>query len=174
MVSKFSTDRAIDRLPIQSNASIEQVRVNASRLGEDALVQACQDELRTRGSLNLTREDAEQAVKISTTVAGKTLSEVIEIAFKEVPAKPEEVLILRWILQHPGTSHAELGNVYRNGDLSLVIGHLIYDRFGYFRPMLTGPIQSDLLLARDKTSGRMCYTLRPEALMAFSALGIMG
>jgi hypothetical protein len=89
-----------------------------------------------------------------------------------VPAKPEERLILKWIWQHPGGSHADLGSFYGGGELSLVIGHLIYYRFGYFRPMLTGPIQSDLLLARDKTSGRMCYTLRPEALAAFSALGI--
>jgi len=126
-----------------------------------------------RGSLNLSEADAEQTSKISAKVAGKALSEVIEIAFKEVPAKPEEILILGWISQHPGTSHAELGTVYRNGDLSLVIGHLIYYRFGYFRPFLTGPIQSDLLLARDKSSGRMCYTLRPEALTAFTALGIL-
>jgi hypothetical protein len=172
-VSKFNPESAIDRLPRQSNASIEQVLANARRLGFEVLVQAAQDELRARGSLTLTKEDAEQTAKISAKVADKALSEVIEIAFKEVPAKPEELLILRWISQHPGTSYTEIGKVYRNGDLSLVIGHLIYYRFGYFRPMLTGPIQSDLLLERDKTSGSVCYTLRPEALMAFTALGIM-
>ncbi len=172
-VNPLQVNGAIDRLPRQSNASVEQVLANARRLGIEPLVQACQDELRTRGSLNLSTADAEQTSKISAKIAGKALSEVIEIAFKEVPAKPEELLILRWISQHPGTSHAELGTVYRNRDLSLVIGHLIYYRFGYFRPMLTGPIQSDLLLVRDKSSGRMCYTLRPEALTAFNALGML-
>ena len=59
------------------------------------------------------------------------------------------------ISEHPGTSHAEIGTVYKNRDLSLVIGHLIHYRFGYFRPLLTGAIQSDLLLERDKTSGKI-------------------
>jgi hypothetical protein len=175
-MNKFSVvqvNDAIARLSRQSNASIEQVLVNARRLGTEPLVQACQDELRMRGSLNLSKADAEQTSDISARVAGKALSEVIEIAFKEVPAKPEERLILSWISQHPGTSHAEIGTVHKSGDLSLVIGHLIYYRFGYFRPMLTGSIQSDLLLERDRSSGRVCYTLRPEALAAFSALGIL-
>ena len=171
--SSAQVNGAIDRLPRQSNASIAQVLANARRLGIEPLVQACQDELRTRGSLNLTKEDAERTSEITVRVAGKTLSEVIEIAFKEVPAKPEEILVLRWISQHPGGSHANLGKVYGGGELSLVIGHLIYYRFGYFRPMLASPIQSDLLLQRDKTSGRMCYTLRPEALIAFGNLGIL-
>jgi hypothetical protein len=172
-MNKFNAAQAIDRLPRQSNASIKQVLENARRLGIEPLIQACLDELRTRGSLNLTKEEAERTSEISAKIASKTLSEVIEIAFKEVPAKPEELLILRWISQHPGTSHAEIGKVYRSGDLSLVIGHLIYYRFGYFRPMLVNPIQSDLLLQRDKTSGKVCYTLRPEAIVAFNTLGIL-
>jgi hypothetical protein len=47
-------DDAIARLSRQRNESIERVLVNAR------LVQACQDELRMRGSLNLSTEDAEQ------------------------------------------------------------------------------------------------------------------
>jgi hypothetical protein len=146
MVKPFSSDqirRAIDRLPQQSNASVKQVLENANRLGIEPLVQACQAELRVRGALNLSREAAEQWSQISSRIAGKDLSEVVEIAFREVPAKPEERLILKWIWQHPGGSHADLGGFYGGGELSLVIGHLIYYRFGYFRPMLTGLIQSD-------------------------------
>lgn len=166
-------DAAIGRLPRQSSASIKQVLANASRLAENMIVQACEDELRTRGALDLSRESAEQASEISIRIAGKVLAEVIEIAFTEVPAKPEEHLILRWISQNPGTSQAEIGSVYRNRDLSLVIGHLIRYRFGYFRSMLAGPIQSDLLLERDTTSGKVRYTLRPEARIAFNALGML-
>jgi hypothetical protein len=165
---------AIARLPQQSNASISQVLVNARRLNSDPLVQACQDELQARGSLNLNEADAKHAAGISAKTAGRSLSEVIEIAFKEVPAKPEELLILRWIAQHPGTSYAAILKVYGKNDLSLVIGHLIYYRFGYFRPLLNGPIQSDLLLHRDNASGKVCYTLRPEAVEALSAVGILG
>ena len=135
-------------LPVR-NTSIEQALVNARRLDIKALVEACQYELRARGSLNLPTAEAERTSTISAKVAGKALSEVIELAFNDVPAKPEEVLILRWISEHPGASHAEIGVVYGRRDLSLVIGHLIYYRFGYFRTMLFSPIQSDLLLERD-------------------------
>jgi hypothetical protein len=165
-------NKAIDRLPRQSNASVEQVLVNARRLGMMTLAQACQDELRTRGgSLTLTKEDAEQAASVSSRIYGKPLSEVIQIAFTEVPPKPEELLIIRWIWKNPGTSYAEIEKVYTNGDLSLVIGHMVYYRFGYFRSLLASPIQSDLLLERGKIpGGRVCYTLRPEAIDAFTAL----
>ena len=162
--------KAIDRIPHQSNASVEQVLANARRLGMATLVRACQHELRTRGSLTLTKEDAEQAARLSARIAGKALSEVIQIAFTEVPAKAEERLIIKWIWQHPGTSYADLEHIYRNGDLSLVIGHLVYNRFGYFRSLITSSTQSDLLLERDRTSGWVCYRLRPEARTAFSAL----
>lgn len=162
---------AIERLPRQSSASIKQVLVNAQRLLETLIVEACQDELRTRGSFDLTAEAAEQACKISARIDGRALAEVIEIAFTEVPAKPEEQVILRWISEHPGTSQAEIGGVYKSRDLNLVLGHLIYYRFGYFRPLLSGPVQSDLLLDRDMTSGKVRYTLRPEASTAFSAMG---
>jgi uncharacterized protein (DUF4415 family) len=172
--SAMGIANAIARLPQQSNASVSQVLVNARRLNSDSLVQACQDELQVRGSLNLNEADAKRAAGISAKTAGRTLSEIIEIAFKEVPAKPEELLILRWIAQHPGTSYATILNAYGKNDLSLVIGHLIYYRFGYFRPLLNGPIQSDLLLDRDNSSGKVCYTLRPEALEALSTVGILG
>jgi hypothetical protein len=167
------TQVAIDRLPRQATRSVEQVLVNARRLGLEPLVQACQEELRARGSLILTAAEAELSATVSARVAGKGLAEVIKIAFTEVPAKPEEILILRRISQHPGISHSELLKVYGRGDLSLVIGHMVYYRFGYFRPTLTSSVQSDILLERDSTSGKVCYTLRPDAAEAFAALGIL-
>jgi len=61
-VSLAQVNSVIDRLPRQSNMSIEQVLANSRRLKIDALIQACQEELQTRGSLNLsTTTDAEQA-----------------------------------------------------------------------------------------------------------------
>jgi hypothetical protein len=169
--SKLDPSKAIDRLPGQSNASIEQVLANARRLSMVTLVEACQDELRTRGSLTLSKEDAEQAASVSSRISGKALSEVIQIAFTEVPAKPEELLIIRWIWKNPGTSYAEIKKIYQSGDLSLVIGHLVYRRFGYFRSLITTPTQSDLLLERGKIpGGKVCYTLRAEAIDAFTAL----
>jgi hypothetical protein len=167
------TQVAIDRLPRQATRSVEQVLVNARRLGLEPLIQACQEELRARGSLVLSEDDAKLAATVSARVAGKAVGEVIRIAFTEVPAKPEEILILRGISRHPGISHAELLKVYGRGDLSLVIGHMVYYRFGYFRPMLATSVQSDILLERDSTSGKVCYTLRPDAVEAFAALGVL-
>jgi hypothetical protein len=116
-------EAAITKLPRQSNSSIDQVLANAQRLKIDVLVEACREELRTRGSLILTTADAERIAKIESRIADLALRDVIEIAFREVPPKPEEILILRWIAAHPGTSYAELLKVYGRNDLSLVIGH---------------------------------------------------
>jgi hypothetical protein len=170
--SAAQINTAVARLPRQSNASIGQVLINARRLGIEPLAEACEAELRTRGALVLTQAEAERTADIGAGQEGKALAEVIEIAFRDVPPRPDELQILTWIWQHPGTSYSDIGTVYKNKDLSLVIGHLVYHRFGYFRPLLGGPVQSDLLLERDKTSGKMCYTLRPEAVEAFRALGL--
>ena len=131
-VNAGQVDAAISRLPLQSNASVEQVLANALRLKLTVLVEACREELRSRGSLILTAADVGQIAKIEARVLNMTLRDVIEIAFREVPPKEEEVLILRWIASHPGTSYTELLKVYGRNDLSLVIGHLVYHRFGYF------------------------------------------
>jgi len=168
-----NVNAAIARLPRQSNASVEQVMANAHRQGLEALADACREELHVRGSLTLDASGAVQAAKISDRVAGKVLREVIRIAFEEVPAKAEERLIISWLAQHPGMSYQELYGVYGKGDLSLVIGHLVYYRFGYFRPMLKGKTQSDVLIERDSTAPSVRYTLRPDAIAAFAALGLL-
>lgn len=162
--SEQQVDRAISRLSSGSNRSINQVMENARTGGSARLVEACEDELATRGSLDLTREGAERAAEISARTAAMELAQVVELAFREVPAKPEEITILRWIASHPGTSAAETEKAYGVRDTSLVIGHIIYHRFGYFRPFLQGKTQSDLLLKRTMIDGRMHYSIRPELL----------
>ena len=164
---------ALARLPQQASESVKATLENARRAGLDALVAACEQELRVRGSLTLNAADAAQAARVSAAVAGKSLQEVTEIAFREVPANREEVLIIRWIAQHPGTSFREVRAIHGKDDLSLVIGHLIYYRFGHYRHMLGDGAQSDLLLHRDSTAGSVRYTLRPEAIAAFGAIGLL-
>ncbi len=171
-VATAQVEAAITKLPRQSNASIEQVLANARRLKIDLLAEACREELRTRGSLVLTAADAERIAEIESRVADLALRDVIELAFREVPAKQEEILILSRIAAHPGTSYAELLKVYGRKDLSLVIGHMAYYRFGYFRPFLKDGPQSDVLLERQGGSAGMRYSLRPEALEAFRSLGM--
>ncbi len=163
---------AIARLPQQASDAIKRVLANAQRQQLVPLIEACESELKVRGALDLTAEAAAQAVEIGARVAGKPLGEVITIAFAELPPKPEELLILRWIAQHPGTSYQELSGIHKGRDLALVIGHLVYHRFGYFRPLLVGETQSDLLLQRDKSGKSVRYTLRPEAASAFDGMGL--
>ena len=164
---------ALARLPNQSSESIKATLENARRARLDELVAACERELRVRGSLTLSATDAARAASVSAAVAGKSLQEVIGIAFRDVPANREEMLIIRWIAQHPGTSFREVRAIHGKDDLSLVIGHLIYHRFGHFRHLLGDGAQSDLLLQRDSTAGGVRYTLRPEAIAAFGAIGLL-
>lgn len=166
-------ERAIARIPEQSNTSIKQVMENAKRASAGRLVEACEAELRARGTLDLTAETAKLAVSAAARTAGKSLAEVIEIAFKDVPAKPEEIQILRWIAKNPGTTFKEIEKIYGRNDLSLVIGHFIYYRFGYFRPFINSTKQSDIMLARTMPKTGVCYTLRPEATEALGKLGII-
>ena len=172
-IASGHVEAAISKLPRQSNASIEKVLANARRLGVDALVAACREELRTRGSLVLTAADAERVAEIEGRVANMALRDVIELAFREVPPKEEEVLVLAWIASHPGTSFTELLDVYGRNDLSLVIGHLVYYRLGYFRAFLKGSLQSDLLLHRLGGPTGVRYVLRPEALEALCSAGVL-
>ncbi len=167
------TNRAIARLQGQSTASIKRVLENATRASNESLAWACKEELRVRGSFDMSEADAKQMVEATARSAGKSLVEVIEIAFTDVQAKPEEVLILRWIARNPGTTFSTTAKAYDRNDLGLVIGHLIYYRFGYFRPFIEGATQSDLLLARTPSPAGVCYTLRLEAAEALAKVGVV-
>jgi len=164
---------AISRLPQQASSAVTQVLANARRAKLAPLIEACEAELKLRGSLTMSAPDAARAAEVSVRVAGLPADEVIATAFREIPPKPEESVILRWIGEHPGTSYKELAAVYPKGDLSLVIGHLVYHRFGYFRGLLAGGAQSDLLLDRDSTGKSIRYTLRPDAATAFASIGLL-
>jgi hypothetical protein len=98
---------AIARLPHQSNATLETVLSNARPHGIEELIAACQRELRVRGSLRLSAKDAEEAGSVSARVAGKSLQDVIVIAFTEVPAGDEELWFIEWIGRNPDTSYQE-------------------------------------------------------------------
>ena len=105
-ISPRQVEQAKARLPVQANSAVRRVLENARRLGCEVLVEACRQELRSRGGLDLNDEDAAHAARVSTAVADKSLRQVIEISLRDVPAKPEERLIIRWIAQHPGASCA--------------------------------------------------------------------
>ena len=120
---------------------------------------------------------AGKSVAAQIKVKDKGLREVIEIAFQDVPPPyPEEAWVLREIGANPGIRYADLETTYlaqfHKNDLSLVIGHLVYNRFGYFRHLIQGKIQSDLLIERGNEGGTS-YRLRAEALDAFRTLNLV-
>jgi hypothetical protein len=163
---------AIGRVPGQSNQQIETVLAQARSKGITKLTDACEEELRLRGSLKLTAEEAARANTISRAVQGKSSAEATELAFAEVPPDAGERRVLVWLAEHPGTTYQEAAKAYGKGDLSLVVGHLVYKRFGYFKHLIAGATQSDVLINRDKSGTSVRYTLLPEFAAALKSLGI--
>jgi hypothetical protein len=163
---------AIGRVPGQSNQQIETVLAQARTKSIASLSDVCEQELRLRGSLKLNAEDAARAAAISLTVQDKTPAEIIELAFAQVPPDDKERRLLVWLAGHPGATYQEAAKAYGKGDLSLVIGNLMFKRFGYFKLLIAGATQSDVLIQRDKSGTSVRYTLVPEFAAALQALGI--
>jgi hypothetical protein len=90
------------------------------------------------------------------------------------PPSREEEFILRWVAANPGRTYDEARKAYGKGDLGLVIGHLVYDRYGCFRKfMMPGEDQSSVLILKDRTGDSVRYTLKPEALAVFREIGVV-
>jgi len=166
---------AISRLPAQSTAQIRTVLANAKRRDAHELVVACEAELGLRGPVVLDQHQAVRADDQAKRAEGRALEDVVTMAFEEVPASDYEVKLLRIIAARPGASFAEIEEAYGKRDTGLAAGHLVYDRFGFFRHLLTGlPDQSSVLLVKEKVHGRMTWALRAEAETAFRRLGVLG
>ena len=93
---------------------------------------------------------------------------------KFFPPAFEEVTVSRQIAEHPGISYQDLLDSYGKGDLSLVIGHLVYNRYGCFRKfMKDGEDQSSVLILKDRTGNSVRYRLRAEAESVLRDIGII-
>lgn len=108
-------------------------------------------------------------------VAGMSLVDAIIHAFTSVrPPGLEEIRVLRWLAANPGGSYEQALAAYGKGDLALVIGHLVYDRYGCFRQFLEGhEDQSSVLINKDRSGGSVKYTLKPETIQTFAHLGVL-
>jgi hypothetical protein len=135
---------------------------------------ACEAEIRTR-PFDFTGESAARFDEMAAAVQDMSLIDATRYAFgTERPASPEEIRILRWISAKPGTSYQEAKAAYGKGDLGLVIGHLVYDRYGCFRRFLKpGEDQSSVLLTKDRTGQSVRYWLKPESEAVFRELGLI-
>jgi hypothetical protein len=173
MLKDRTVDDAIARLPGQSNAQVRTVLKNAQQRDAQRLVDACEQELKLRGPAALDADKARQAVEHARLVEGKGLEDVIAIAFTEVPFSDYELRLLRIMAEKGRARFSEILKAYGKGDLALVGGHLVYDRFGFFRHLLDGlPDQSSLLMLKGKDEGQVTWALRPEAEAVFQRLGV--
>ena len=92
----------------------------------------------------------------------------------KAPVMDYEIGILREIASNPGVDYQSLSDIRGKGDVGLILGHMVYDRIGFFRKFLSRADQmSDLLFARDSVSGRKIYRLTREAEQAFKALNLI-
>ena len=177
MPDPFSAERvqqAIGRLPSLSTKAIKETRRRGDEKRIPDLVAACDEEL-SRRPIEYDGDTAARMIGAEASVVDFDLASATRYAFGEFwPASDPERRILKWMAAHPGGSHAELAKAYGKGDLSLTIGHLVYDRYGCFRRFVAGhKEQSSVLIERDSKQGSVRYTIRPEVLSVFRELKIV-
>ncbi|MEX6506053.1 hypothetical protein [Jiella sp. M17.18] len=173
----FSPDavrKAIERLPVQSTKDVKEMRRRgeANRLPD--LIDACDAELAKR-PIEYDGDTAARMLVAEGVVENFDLASATRYAFSQVlQASEEERRILAWIAANPGGSYADALKAYGKGDLSLAIGHLVYDRFGCFRRFVKDhEDQSSVLIQKERGQGSVRYTLRPEVLPVLSDLGLI-
>lgn len=169
-------EKAIQALPIKSNAQLERLLKIAIERDIADLRDAIEAELALRGQAVLDEDAAIRHAKWAEDTVDLDRYETILYAFTKRPPDDDENPLIFAIAFHPGISHAELTEVRGKRGVSLVLGHLVYNRFGSFRHLLaTGSFgkQSDILLERSDADGRVAYALQPEAARAFRELKII-
>jgi len=176
-MSAFSTkhvDEAVLRLPIYATDHILMLLQRAREQGIARLADACEAELKLR-PIPFTKEMAARSDDMAKAVTSMSLVQVIRHAFSDAePVRDYEQRLIRCIAAKPSITYRELEVAYGKGDAGLVIGHLVYDRFGCFRHLLhEAQLMSDLLVHREKSTEGVRYYLKPEAEMAFRELGII-
>jgi hypothetical protein len=166
--------KAIGRLPSQSNAEIRIVRTNAVGADIHDLVNACDRELKLRGGLELSPQQAREAVEASKRVHGRPLPDVVRAAFLAIPAKDYEIALIRTIHANADAPFPEIEKAYGRKDTALVVGHLVYDRFGFFRQFLDlEKDQSSILVMKGRSGSHVTWRLKDETVAVFEDLRIL-
>jgi hypothetical protein len=159
---------------VQAAKDVKAVRERAAQKGLITLVEACDTELKSR-PIEFSQEQAISFGARAEEVENLDLYAAIGHAFTKARLlSPEEEKIIRWMSDNPGGAYDEARRAYGKCDLSLVIGHLVYDRYGCFRKfMVPGEDQSSVLISKDRSGESVRYTLKPEALAVFKEIGVI-
>lgn len=170
--SDTNVAKAIERVPTSSNDELRRLLDTAKARGIDNLQKAIELELELRGPASFDKATAEQHATWAGQVVDADLEQATLLAFEQVPINEHERPILRLIAEKPGVGSDDLTRVRGKGDVGLLIGHIVYDRLGFFRKFWDGKEpMSNLVLERDYGSGRVSYRLTSTAKAALEALG---
>jgi hypothetical protein len=178
VMSAFSSDnvlKAIARVPSMSSKSLQELLRRADARGISDLSAAISAELALRGPVDLDAASAEQHARWTELSTDLDLTATISMAFRERPINRDELQLVQEVARAPGISHQTLTGLRGKGGVGLVIGHMVYERLGFFRRFLPDAPErmSDLIFHRDHGSGHVAYSLRPEAEDAFRELGLI-
>lgn len=173
--SAANITKAIARVPRTSMKDLRALRERAIGKNLADLVNAIDAELRLRGTVEFDVSQAERHADWSAQAADLNLTETIQMAFSVAPANPDEAEITLRIYAIPGVSYQDLVTLRGKGDVGLILGHMVYERLGFFRKFLVGiDRMSDLLFDRGETNGQVDYRLTQEAERAFVMIGLVG
>lgn len=173
--SKEYVAKALDGVPATASKTLRMWVERARENGADALAEACETELAARGTGEFDNKAAASHAEWTQMATDLSLTEAIELAFREVPPDAEEAQpVIAIIAGTPGITHTEVVKRYGRKHVSLIIGHLVHDRFGFFRKW-TGEADkmSDILVERETVGRSVTYRFKPEAMVAFRALSII-
>lgn len=163
----------MERIPATGNKELKALLERAKAKFIPELAAAIEAELALRGAVELDTSAAERHAAWSQRAAGLDLTEAIQMAFTEWRINPEERSLILHIARNPGVGYQALVSFHGNGGVSLVLGHMVYERLGFFRRFLDGSGRmSDLLFIRNDNGGKVAYRLTPEAETAFTTLGL--
>lgn len=165
---------AIGRLPGMATKDIRELRGRGAEQGLTALVEACDLELAAR-PVEFNAIDAASHVEMAAAVSGLDFVDTIAAAFSKIrPPNEDEHGFLHWVSNNPGGTYQEAVVERGKGDVGLLIGHLIYDRFGCFRRFVKeGQDLSSLLLIKERSGPSVRYTLRDDAREGLQRAGVL-
>jgi hypothetical protein len=157
-----------------STSEIKQLRDRARQHGIEELVRACEVELDVRGTIEFDSSRAQKHADWALLTESFDLPAAVFAAFSQLPMNDEESLLTVAIASKPGISFQELQRLRGKGDVGLIMGHIVYERYGFFRKFINPKIKmSDLLFERQLTEAGTTYKIQDNILEIFKKLNII-
>ncbi len=172
--SPENTAKAIRRVPSTGTKDLRSLLLRARHQKLFELATAIENELSLRGPISLDAPAAQRHCAWAEQVVDLNLVGAIEVAFTLAPINEDERALAMEIARLPGVSYQGLTKLRGKGDVSLILGHMVYERLGFFRKFIEGTERiSDLLFVREELSGRVTYSLTHEAEQAWRTLRLI-